>query len=177
MIKVYIANLGKYNEGFLIGEWLELPASEKEIADVLERIGISDEPDEDGNYYEEYFITDYETDVDGLEIGEYTNLKELNELAEVFEGNEEEAEALIYYGYTTAEEIKENLNDVLYITTTQRSESEEYAVGYTFAIEIECLNIPKEIEDYFDFEAYGRNIMLEGRFYVSESGNIYEVVA
>jgi len=177
MIRIYLTNLGKYNEGYLIGEWLELPATDKEIEDVLNRIGISEEPDEDGNYYEEYFITDYETDIDGLKIGEYDNLDDLNKLAEVLDGNEEAAAALIYYGYDTAEEIKENLNDVLYITTTQGSESEEHAVGYAFAIEIGCLNIPKDIINYFDFEAYGRDIMLEGRFYVSESGNIYEVVA
>ena len=177
MIRIYLTNLGKYNEGFLIGEWLELPATEKEIADVLERIGISEEPDENGNYYEEWFITDYETDVDGLKIGEYDNLDDLNDLAEVLDGNEEAAAALILYGYEAAEEIRDNLCDVIYITTTQGSESEEYAVGYAFAIEIGCLNIPKDIIDYFDFERYGRDIILNGRFYFSESGNIYEVIA
>lgn len=176
MIKVFITNLGKYNEGYLIGEWLELPATEKEITDVLKRIGINEEPDEDGNYYEEYFITDYETDVDGLKIGEYENLDDLNELAEAVEDNEEAAAALIYYGYDTADEIRDNLDNVIYVTSTEGSESEEFAIGWFYAKEAGCLNIPDEIEPYFDFEAYGRDIMMEGSFY-TVGRNIYEVVA
>ena len=31
MIKLYLANLGKYNEGILKGEWFELPLNEKEL--------------------------------------------------------------------------------------------------------------------------------------------------
>ena len=50
MINVYITNLGKYNEGHLIGKWLELPASNEEIEKVLKEIGI------DGEEYEEYFF-------------------------------------------------------------------------------------------------------------------------
>ncbi|MGX5287622.1 antirestriction protein ArdA, partial [Morganella morganii] len=40
MISVFITNLGKYNEGELVGEWLELPATSKEIEHCLVRIGI-----------------------------------------------------------------------------------------------------------------------------------------
>ena len=35
MIKVYLANLGKYNEGELVGEWLELPCTEEEMEQKL----------------------------------------------------------------------------------------------------------------------------------------------
>lgn len=177
MIRIYLTNLGKYNEGFLIGEWLELPATDKEIADVLERIGVSDEPDENGNYYEEYFITDYETDVDGLRIGEYDNLDDLNDLAEVLDGNEEAAAALIYYGYDTAEEIRDNLDNVIYICKCGMFETEESAIGWYYAKELGSLDIPENVEPYFDFEAYGSDIMLEGNFYVTENHEIYEVVA
>ena len=52
MMNIYLTNLGKYNEGQLIGEWVELPVSNEELQKVFERIGINEE-------YEEYFITDY----------------------------------------------------------------------------------------------------------------------
>lgn len=55
MMNIYLTNLGKYNEGELIGEWVELPVSQEELQKVFERIGINEE-------YEEYFITDYECD-------------------------------------------------------------------------------------------------------------------
>ena len=45
MIRVFITNLGKYNEGMLIGEWVNFPASDEELEAVFERIGINDEED------------------------------------------------------------------------------------------------------------------------------------
>lgn len=176
-ISIYLTNLGKYNEGELVGEWLELPASDEEIAETLERIGISDEPDENGRFYEEYFITDYETEVDGLKIGEYDNIDELNALAEAVEGNEQTAAALIYFGYNTAEEIGDHIDDVMYITTPEGAESEDFAVGYYYAEECGCLEIPENLKNYFDYEAYGRDIMLDGSFYIANDGAIYEMVA
>ena len=82
MLKIYLTNLGKYNEGYLIGEWVELPVSDEELEKVLERIEI-------GGMYEETFITDYETDVDGVEVHEFDSIEELNELAETLEGLED----------------------------------------------------------------------------------------
>lgn len=38
-LKVFLTNLGKYNEGELVGKWLELPATDEEIEEVKERIG------------------------------------------------------------------------------------------------------------------------------------------
>lgn len=75
--RIYLTNLGKYNEGILQGEWVDLPIEEEELKKVFERIGINKE-------YEEYFITDYETDLN-IEIGEYENIKELNETIEELE--------------------------------------------------------------------------------------------
>lgn len=49
-MRVYIANLGKYNEGELVGAWFTPPVDYDEMA---ERIGLN------GNY-EEYAIHDYE---------------------------------------------------------------------------------------------------------------------
>lgn len=40
MINVYITNLGKYNEGCLVGKWLKLPATDEEIEEVLKEIGF-----------------------------------------------------------------------------------------------------------------------------------------
>ena len=82
LLKVFITNLGKYNEGELIGEWVSLPVDENELEEVLERIGINEE-------YEEYFITDFETEIDGLNVDEYSNIEELNELAEQLESLDE----------------------------------------------------------------------------------------
>ena len=56
-MRVYIANLGKYNEGELVGDWFTFPIDEE---DVAERIGLN-------SYYEEYAVHD--TDNFPIEIG------------------------------------------------------------------------------------------------------------
>ena len=79
-MKIFITNLGKYTEGYLIGKWVKLPVSEDKLNEVLEAIGINE-------YYEEYFITDYENDIVGIGdvISEYSSVQALNELAQRLE--------------------------------------------------------------------------------------------
>ena len=95
-MKIFITNLGKYVEGYLIGKWVQLPIDEDVLAKVLEAIGINE-------YYEEYFITDYETEIVGVgnSIGEYSSLTELNRLAERLESldedDEDKLEAVLEY--------------------------------------------------------------------------------
>ena len=78
----FITNLGKYNEGALVGEWVQFPTTAEELKKAFERIGIGAK-DDFGQTYEEWFITDYDCYVDGLYdlSGEYANLDELNYLA------------------------------------------------------------------------------------------------
>ena len=90
-LKGYITNLGKYNEGELMGEWITFPIDEDELNEVFERIGCRYE-DEDGNEhneeYEEFFFTDWECEID-LELGEYESIDDLNEKAEAIEDLDE----------------------------------------------------------------------------------------
>ena len=41
-IKGFVANLEKYLEGELIGEWITFPISEEELNEVLKRIGVGE---------------------------------------------------------------------------------------------------------------------------------------
>ena len=74
--EAFITNLGKYNEGFLVGEWVKFPVTNEEMQAVFRRIGI-------GRRYEEWFITDYDCPdaAIGKVLGEYESLSELNYLA------------------------------------------------------------------------------------------------
>src|SRR5574344_2139293 len=95
MLNVWVGNFGKYNEGELVGDWLELPKTKDEIDKFLkENVGLQltqKEVDEalakDGVCYEEYMINDYETDLP-VYIGEYESLRELNLLAKIAENVE-----------------------------------------------------------------------------------------
>ena len=165
MIKIFLTNLGIYNEGSLVGEWLELPATQEEIDTCLNNIGIGEE-------YEEYFITDFESDIDGLHIGEYESLEELNTITEALQDVDTEIiEALLYHGYSL-EDIESKVNDcIIYYDC---NDMEDVAIEY---IE-ECglLNdVPEHLQSYFDYEAYGRDMDLEGRFYFA-NGNCIQIL-
>ena len=70
LFEAYITNLGKYNEGELVGETLKFPTTTEEVQGLLKRIGV------DGVRYEEFFITSFDGDVLGLYdyLTEYENL-------------------------------------------------------------------------------------------------------
>lgn len=177
MTRVYITNLGKYNEGKLVGEWVELPVSEIELTEVFKRIGISDEPDNNGNYYEEYFITDFETDMP-FEIGEYENIDSLNENVEAWEmlSDYEKDIATAYVIYNGAscdlEEAIEHCNDgsIYYKCYNEEDVAMEYVE--------ECgilSNVPDILKNYFDYKAYGRDLFNEGKFVEIEFGKYVEI--
>ena len=102
LFEAYITNLGKYNEGELVGETLKFPTTTEEVQALLKRIGV------DGVRYEEFFITSFDGDVLGLYdyLTEYENLDELNYLAcllsELDQGELEKFEAVIDSGEHTS---------------------------------------------------------------------------
>lgn len=169
MIKIYLTNLGKYNEGTLQGEWVDLPATEEEIEEVKERIGINEE-------YEEWFITDYETDIDGLEIREYSDINELNELAETLEdmddNDREVIEAMLSEGYSLDDAIDKKDDCIVYADCEDMED-----VAREYVEETGLLNsIPENLQSYFDFEAYGRDMSYEGQFVFTKNGNCVQIL-
>lgn len=174
MFRVFITNLGKYNEGELIGKWLDLPCENTE--EELASIDVSDEPDENGIYYEEYFITDYENDY-GYKVGEYDSLEELNEIAEELENlddyDREVVNAFIENG-SDIEEALDGLRDGDYMVFSNCSDMTD--VAYQYIEETGLLNdVPETLRNYFDYEAYGRDMSYEGTFIFTDNGNCIEL--
>lgn len=168
-MKIFLTNLGKYNEGELIGEWIELPASQEELQEVFDRIGINEE-------YEEYFITDYECDF--YKVGEHEDLDELNEIAEQIEElNEEEsdiAKSLISeLGYTLDEAI-EKVNSGDYRIYYDCDDMED--VAYQVVDELGYLDsIPDNVANYFDYKSFGRDLEIEGRYIFLDDRKVIEI--
>ena len=161
-IEAFVTNLGKYNEGELVGEWLKLPADTEDVQTLLKRIGV------DGRRYEEIFITDYETEIDGLydHLSEYASLDELNYLASLLDEMEEDGkkkfEATLAYGdYTGSLKDLINLSQNLDCYEFYPDISDEDDLGRYLIDEMGSLEVPEYLENYFDYEAYGRDVSLE----------------
>lgn len=154
-LRVALTNLGKYNEGNLIFEWLELPATDEEIEKLFKNIGV-----EEGTEYEEYFITDYETDIPGLEIGEYENLSALNEqieeLGSLQDYEIEELKAIMEtQGGTLGDalEIQQKGNFIYYSGVNSYEE-----LAKIFVYDGLFGEIPEHLKNYIDYEAIGKEL-------------------
>ena len=181
----FITNLGKYNEGELVGEWVKFPTTAEEMKKVFDRIGIG-QKDDFGNPYEEWFITDYDCYVDGLydKLGEYESLDELNYLAskldEMSQGEYEQFQAAMEIGdhSGSVQEII-NLTENLDCYDVYPDIHDYDDLGRYYIDELDAMQVPEHLKNYIDYEAYGRDVALDesGDFtdlgYVRDTGSSF----
>ena len=154
LIRIYIANLAAYNAGYLRGEWFDLPATDEEIAETLERIGC-------GEHGAEYAIHDYESKY-GLKADEYANIYELNEqINAIDELDDDDFNAFMAYLEAVSNDINEALNALDRCTLYAYCETlEDLAADL---VENGCFgDIPDSIINYIDYEAIARDLSYEG---------------
>lgn len=171
IIEAYVTNLGKYNEGELVGKWVELPIDEEDFEKVLEEIGV------DGENYEEYFFTDYSySNVENLNFGEYENIDDLNEIAEQLERLRDYEldvfNAIVqHFGVDYALEF--NIDD--YNLYTDINDEEE--LGRYYIEELGCYDLDKlgNLAYYIDYEKFGRDIAINANGGFTDYGFIEAV--
>ena len=179
----FITNLGKYNEGELVGEWVKFPTTAEEMKEVFKRIGIG-QRDDFGNPYEEWFITDYDCYVDGLydKLGEYENLDELNYLASKLDEMSDSEYAQFQAGMEMGDHCG-SLQEIINLTENLDCyevypDIHDYDdLGRYYIDELEVMQVPEHLQNYIDYEAYGRDVAMDenGSFtdqgYVRDTGD------
>ena len=164
VFKAFVANLGKYKEGELIGEWVEFPADEDEFDEVLERIGVG--LDFDKRYWD-YFFSDYEyVDCPDFRFGENENFLTLNEVAEKIEDFDkwdmDKLHAIVEAWGTY--EVLNYLDDFdiddfnLYTDIEDEHDLGRYWVEESGCYDLKTLG---NLANYIDYEKFGRDIYLE----------------
>lgn len=158
-IKIYVANLGAYNDGKLKGIWFTLPV---ELSEVFKKVFEPHELDENGDPLGDYAIHDYEAP---FSIKDYTSIQYLNEVAEMFEMlSEKDVELIVKMvelGY---------ISDLL-----DGPESLQYVYRYENCkdmgdVAYQILHDSYAPEDYplffrhFDYDSYGEEIESSGTF-------------
>lgn len=157
-LRAFITNLGKYNEGELVGEWVDFPIDEDEEQELMERIGI------DGEEYEEYFVTDYEGCVDWHEyFGEYPSIEWLNETAEKLDDWDEDLFCAVCEYEGDIGSVLDSSPDYWMLLSNV---NDDYDLGWYYAQEVNCVDFGgnEMLTRYFDYEAYGRDIRLEAYY-------------
>lgn len=163
-MKVYIANLGKYNEGELMGAWFSFPIDEEEVA---EKIGLNAE-------YEEFAIHDYEAP---FPIDEYSSIERLNHLYELLQEIEgtpiyDEIHEILGYWFKDIEDLVEHTDDIICYSDCESMEDiAEYYIEETGVLN----SLPRNLRYYFDYAALGRDMEIEGNYLVTSHG-VFEYV-
>lgn len=154
-VKIWVGNLGKYNEGDLVGQWFTLPA---DIEEIKEAIGINEK-------YEEWFIADFQAP---FTIRQHDCIENLNAIAERIDSmDDHEIEAAAeLVGIGVVGDFEDGLNEVedgrvhFYHDCDTMEE-----VAMTIVNETGMLDeVPDKVALYFDYEAYARDLEIESTF-------------
>ena len=117
--------------------------------------------------YEEIFIADYDGDLSELNacLGEYESIDELNHLAcllsELDKSDLEKFEAVVASGeHTSGAGDLINLAENLDCYDFYIGVSDDETLGRIYAEDMEMIDIPENLRNYFDYEAYGRDMRI-----------------
>ena len=168
-VNIYLTNLGKYTEGYLIGKWITLSTAIN-WKEELESIDVKD-----GTDYEEFFITDFGSNAN-IKVNEYMSISELEEMAEKIEELNNTTDIDIFKAILTcASDFDEAYNvaingDYIYYDDV----NDETDLGHALVDEgFFKDNITDEkIKMYLDYESIGRDYMINVNGSFSDNGFI-----
>ena len=169
VFSIFAQNLAYYNEGELVGGWLDLPQPTEKIDKYLKEVVKIDRE------HEEYEIGDVDnTSPFSYESMQWANLKDINNLAIIYsfldEIQKEAVEAYLEYeggdyGINDLINICLQVDEISYYRyyfegiEYNQDCSPEVKMGYTMAEENGIYELLEKqgILDYFDFEKYGES--------------------
>ena len=179
-MKIYITDLEAYNNGHLVGAWIDLPMNEDLLAESIENVlNAGKKACNSTHYHEEVFITDYEADID---IAEYENIQNLNDRAEVLEAYNEDdilkLKLLSCEGYNEKEVIDTGIHNYeveIYDFRDNTSFSRVFELlAYQFIDEGLFGEITEGLECYLDYGKLARDLEMD--YCEFESGIIGRVL-
>ena len=181
IVKGYITNLGKYNEGILSYKLISFPISDEKLNKALKEISCK-YTDENGvvhnEFYEEFFFSDWECEIP-FDFGEFPNISEINDIAE-------RVEALKKYDQDVLrvilEEHTSDVDEALRIVEacdyrTWDGCDNMADVARDRADECGYLNdVPERLRCYIDWKKWGRDLEIKGTF-LEGNGFFVEIFA
>lgn len=164
-MKGYITNLGAYNDGYLIGKWLDFPVSDNELAKAKKEIHINED-------HEEFFFADWDEIGSNVskKLGEYPDLALCNKLAEMNDDDFNTVEIIVSdMPLNEAIEIVSNGDFHIYYDCKSMAE-----VAMEFAEEACYLvDVPETVKYYIDYEDWGKDLEIDGEFYYDKKNRCY----
>lgn len=116
-MRIYVANLAKYNEGRLAGKWIDLPVDPADLQDEINSILGTDE---------EFAIHDYEAP---FRIEEYSSPFHVNQIAALDESALDRFAYLVDQGYDWSYALDHYEDVTFYQGSDLKSVAEEMLEG------------------------------------------------
>lgn len=166
MIEIYLSNLRMFNSGCDNGRWIELPCSN--LNEVFHEIVGEDE----------YIIADSMSDIDQLYIHEFDSVYHLNDMCGRIQDNDLDVDAIsafLYDGYKLEEAIEhvENNDYHTYEACEDMSDVAYYIINESGMYDNRNEDV---FTRYFDYDAFGRDLAIEGTFYFTDDKRCIEVI-
>ena len=167
-MRIYITDLSAYNQGALVGKWIELPLAKEELAEAIYEVLREGERVTNSSEHEELIITDYECDY--LRIDEYCDIDRLNDIAEVVADYDDsdflKLKFLEHEGFKTLEIILDNgINNYdvdIYDYSSNTSFTDVYELLAVDMVDEGLFGcVPPNFENYIDYSAIGRDLSMD----------------
>lgn len=177
MLQVYLTDLQSYNEGDLVGRWVQLPEEPSKLSQAISEVFSLGESISGSTNHEEYFITDYEwVDTALFKVEEYDNLFELNSALQALES----LEAYQYKGiaFLLCQGLAKDVYQAIEMIDEVIIHENQSMVDIAYNLIEECYSlekVPSLIANHIDYEGIARDLELEGSYYLVEN-DVYEYV-
>lgn len=157
--KLYCGTYGKYNNGSIAGKWMKISDHES-VKDFFKACKELHKDEQDP----EFMFQDYEGFPEQL-YSESMSTEEIEKLFIWEDLTEDEQELVTAYLGATQNEFDENTlqeaeNNHTFTTDNSSFMSTEEQYGYHL-YESGVIEIPDNIETYFDFESFGRDRLMD----------------
>ncbi len=166
-IRVYVADLACYNNGLLVGGWIDLPSADlwTRIQKILSN-GTAARIDAgvyDGVPSEEWAIHDYELP---WNISEYEDLDALNEIAAKYDDLDESDQKKLEYLISDGESIEKAIDN---LDTVDIYEDMDYD-GLAEMLVDETWEVPEHLLNYIDYGRFARELEMD---YADHNGSLF----
>jgi len=168
MLKLYITDLSAYNNGFLVGEWITLPLSGKELYLAIQSILSEGEHlCQSNSSHEEIFITDYEwVGLELFNVGEYDSVWDVNDdVGKLSELSPLQQKAVAFLlGEQLTYEVDDAIRKADDVTVHENQSLENVA----YELLHECYNLdslPPIIANHIDYEGVARELDYDGTYW------------
>ena len=177
MLNVYLTDLQAYNEGHLVGRFIDLPISENKLAQAISEVLREGETICGSSNHEEYFLTDWGWgDVEFFSVGEYENIYDLNKKLQAIEEVESYKHKAI--AFLLSEGLANDLDDAIYKAEDVIVHENQSMEDLAYDLLQECYGVdtlPSIISNNINYENVAKDLEMDGTYF--EMGNdIFEYI-